>query len=75
MDPFGAVQIGKRVVRMDNAEGGDQRAVLKGSHKLIEDRATGARELYDLSRDPGERRNRVDDPKLAVELAELAGLL
>ncbi len=56
--------------------GRDRRLVLEGHHKLIVDRATGARELYDLAADPAERRNLVEErPEVAARLGELEATL
>ena len=49
--------------------------MIYGRKKLIEDRATGALELYDLIEDPAEENNRVNDPDMARDLAEMRKML
>jgi arylsulfatase A-like enzyme len=49
------------------AEIGQQKMIVDGNHKLICDLATDACSAFDLAADPGERRNRIDEP-FAVEL-------
>ena len=44
------------------SELGDLKAAFMGRWKLISDPSTGRDELYDLRKDPGERRDRAEDP-------------
>jgi hypothetical protein len=53
----------------NNAEPDVTRAVRHGRHKLLFDRLTGRRQLFDLSRDPGERVDRLGaEPAVAADL-------
>jgi arylsulfatase A-like enzyme len=44
------------------AEIGQQKMIVDGSHKLICDLSTDACSAFDLPSDPGERKNRIDEP-------------
>ena len=50
-------------------------AVLRGDLKLIRWFSTGPWALFDLSTDPGERRNLVDDPEHRAVFEELRGIM
>ena len=55
----------------DTTVDGEQIGVRVGSWKYIEGLAEGRRELYDLARDPGERKNRfTEEPARAAALAD-----
>jgi arylsulfatase A-like enzyme len=85
LEAFGDAPQAERVLPLLTGYPEPERALLKAGvrteeMKLIVDLATGARELYDLARDPEERRNvyptgaRRDDPRLeALERAVPAG--
>jgi arylsulfatase A-like enzyme len=49
----------------------DLRGVRRGRHKLVVDRQTGRRELYDLEKDPGESMDLfAEEPEIVERLAE-----
>jgi hypothetical protein len=51
------------------------RTVRTRTHRMTEERATGAGELYDLVADPHELDNRYDDPAMAGIRAELEAMI
>jgi len=71
----------RRLYKTQEVEGrqvqGEKYGVRMGTWKYLEALGEGTRELYDLSSDPGERRNRVDEqPERAASLTrELHGWL
>lgn len=61
----------RRMFVRDTTVDGEQIGVRVGSWKYIEGLAEGRRELYDLARDPGERKNRfTEEPARAAALAD-----
>ncbi len=58
---LGALATTDRPPTLAFAETGSLRMVVDGDDKLIVDNADGTLERYDLTRDPGERRNRADE--------------
>lgn len=61
----------RRMFVRDTTVDGEQFGVRVGTWKYIEGRAEERRELYDLSRDPGERENRfAEEPARAAALAD-----
>lgn len=75
LDQFGVLQIGKRVIQLENRHRGQQRGVIRGSHKLIEDTETGELELYDLENDPKEATNLAGEAESKALVADLRKLL
>ena len=57
------------------AEIGQQKMIIDGEHKLICDLASDTCSAFDLASDPGERRNRIDEPFAAELRRRLDGWL
>jgi arylsulfatase A-like enzyme len=54
--------------------GGAQQAVRTEKYKFMRNLTTGVEEFYDVTRDPGEKRNLVNDASLAKETSELRSI-